>query len=111
MARVIKKYRKVNVENARVARARGVSYAEIAQMQRVSPTAVYYALNPRAKVRERKSATAKTGSLYFEVELWAALSERARVEGTTTSQLAAAILEGRAPSLRVSDPPREDEDE
>lgn len=102
-----KKPKKVNVEYARRARASGASYFEVARRQNVTPSAVYYALNPRKRAERARQRTGVTVSAYVPKAVREMLVARADEEGTTMSELVNAILVGEAPPLQVA---KEEED-
>lgn len=94
----------MNLEAARAARDRGLSYAETAQIQNVSPTAIYYALNPGARAKwtpQRRQRTVVTSD-----KLWDVVSEIAWGERVSVSSVVVDILEGRRPAVVVDEEPR-----
>ncbi len=99
MATGRKKRKQVNVENALTARRRGVSYAQIARDQHVTPTAVYYALNPEKRMPG--AAEGKQRSFYSSAELWDAVSEIAWSERVSVSSVVVDILTGRRVALEL----------
>ncbi len=68
-------------------------------MQRVSPTAVFYALNPKRRVVVAKAGKQRT--LYFQDAFWEALQDQALEAGLSASAMALAIMTGAAPVIAV----------
>lgn len=93
---VRKKPKPVNLEAAQAARGRGLSYAETAQILGVSPSAVYYALNPGSRGASRHG---KQRSIYTTDEVWDRVSQLAWADGVSVSSVVADILTGRRPPV------------
>lgn len=85
--------------NAQRMRGEGKSYAEIAAEQGVSPTAVFYALNPHA--RKPGGAEGKQRSFYSSSVLWDAVCEIAWSERVSISSVVADILTGVRPPVTI----------
>ena len=94
VARLRKTPKKIKVELARHRRARGMSYAEIGREMGVSPSGVYFALNPRKRQERKGGANGKPRSVYLTDDVWERLREVAEAEGTSSSKLVAAIVTG-----------------
>lgn len=71
-----------------------MSYAEIGRQFNLSPSGVYYALNPRRAAQHRREAAGRPRSLYLPDDLWAAMTVRADEAGVSTSELGRRILCG-----------------
>ena len=78
---------KVNVDRARVYRARGWSYDRIARNQDVSASAIYYALN-----KHRRSAGRPGRTIYVPEEVWTVVVSEAKSRGLSASEFVAGIL-------------------
>jgi hypothetical protein len=100
VAKTRKKPKRVNVKAAEIMRARGISYGEIARAQHVTPTAVFYALDPRRRTPREKAAGANR-SVYFSDGLWGAITDAAAREGTSASRLLASIAVGEHEPVTV----------
>lgn len=95
-----RKKTRINVEIARNHRNRGLSYAEIAYIMRVSPTGVYRALNPKPR-KGRALVTKRSASIYMDVVWWDELARRAQAARVSSSQYAVLILLGELPPLAL----------
>lgn len=84
---------------ARAERAEGLSYAEIARRQNVTPTAVYYALHPDK--RNGGLSDGKQRSFYSTAALWDAVCEIAWGERVSISSVVSDILTGKRPPVSL----------
>ena len=89
-----------------------MTYREIAKKARVTPMAVYFALNPdkRRRYEPKPRSTDELVSRYTRLSAreWAEVGRRAKATRTSAAAMIRRILLGEEPPIQI-EPPLEDE--